>query len=217
MGVAQVLWYLGPVVVLLIFLALSSLGRLGARFVFAHLAILAVALTFLRSRMHESPRWLEAQAAEANGEGKSARGRWRDLFTRQHMRAMAFWSGMYLFWNLWAGTNGFFFPYILRTVGNQTQAMSVAVQALSFLLGMASIFFIFMKLSDRVNQRLLFGLSAITQVIGMALLAIFPLTLPVALIHVFLMAVGQGFGAQCFFQLRSSEMFPTLLRSRSEE
>src|SRR3546814_20187964 len=71
-GVAQVLWYLGPVVVLLMFLALSSLGLLGARIVFAHLAILAVALTFLRSRMHESPRWLEAQAAEANGEGKSA-------------------------------------------------------------------------------------------------------------------------------------------------
>src|SRR3546814_11660092 len=81
---------------------------------------------------------------------------------------------------------------------------------------MASIFFIFMKLSDRVNQRLLIGLSAITQVIGMALLAIFPLTLPVALIHVFLMAVGQGFGAQCFFQLWSSEMFPTLLRSTAQ-
>src|SRR3546814_13519963 len=68
-----------------------------------------------------------------------SRGRWRDLFTRQHIGSMAFLSGMYLFWNLWAGTNGFFFPYILRTVGNQTQAMSVAVQALSFLLGMASI------------------------------------------------------------------------------
>src|SRR3546814_10662378 len=102
------------------------------------------------------------------GEGGPARGRWRDLFTRQHIGSMAFLSGMYLFWNLWAGTNGFFFPYILLTVGNQTQAMSVAVQALSFLPGMASIFFIFMKLSDRVNQRLLFGLSAITQVIGLA-------------------------------------------------
>lgn len=215
-GVAQVLWYLGPVVVLLMFLALSPLGLFGARIVFAHLAILAVALTFLRSRMKESPRWLEAQAEGARQDGRPERGRWRDLFTRQHIGSMAFLSGMYLFWNLWAGTNGFFFPYILRTVGNQTQAMSVAVQALSFLLGMASIFFIFMKLSDRVNQRLLFGLSAITQVIGMSLLAIFPLTLPVALVHVFLMAVGQGFGAQCFFQLWSSEMFPTLLRSTAQ-
>ncbi|HVI98406.1 MAG TPA: MFS transporter [Sphingomonas sp.] len=214
-GVAQVLWYLGPVVVLLMFLVLTPLGLLGARIVFAHLAILAVALTFLRSRMHESQRWVEAQAERAI-EGAVKKGRVRDLFTRQHIGSMAFLAGMYLFWNLWAGTNGFFFPYILRTVGDQSQAVSVAVQAFSFLLGMGSIFFIFMKLSDRVNQRLLFGLSAIVQVIGMSLLAIFPLTLPIALIHVFLMATGQGFGAQCFFQLWSSEMFPTLLRSTAQ-
>lgn len=211
-GVAQVLWYLGPVVVLLLFLALEPLGLLGARIVFAHLAVLALALTFLRSRMHESQRWLDAQGDES----KAQRGRWQDLFTRQHIGSMAFLTGMYLFWNLWAGTNGFFFPYILSTVGDQSHAMSVAVQALSFLLGMASIFFIFMKFSDKMNQRLLFGLSAIIQVIGMSLLAIFPLTLPVAIIHVVLMAVGQGFGAQCFFQLWSSEMFPTMLRSTAQ-
>lgn len=61
-GVAQMLWYLGPVVVLLMFLALTPLGLLGARIVFAHLAILAIALTFLRSRMQESQRWLDARA-----------------------------------------------------------------------------------------------------------------------------------------------------------
>lgn len=211
-GVAQVLWYLGPVVVLLLFLLLEPLGLLGARLVFAHLAILALALTFLRSRMHESQRWVEAQA----NADKVQQGRWQDLFTPQYIGSMAFLAGMYLFWNLWAGTNGFFFPYILRTVGDQSQAMSVAIQALSFLIGMGSIFFIFMKLADKVNQRLLFGLSAIIQVVGMSLLAIFPLTLPVAIVHVVLMAVGQGFGAQCFFQLWSSEMFPTMLRSTAQ-
>ncbi len=211
-GVAQLLWYLGPVVVLVMALALDSLGLLGARIIFAHLAILAIALTFLRSKMKESQRWVEAQQS-----GESAqRGRWQDLFTRQHIGSMTFLAGTYLFWNLWAGTNGFFFPYILSTVGSQTQAVSVAVQTLSFVLGMASIFFIFMKLADKVNQRLLFGISAITQVIGMALLAIFPLTLTVAIIHVFLMSVGGGFGAQSFFQLWSSEMFPTALRATAQ-
>jgi len=211
-GVAQLLWYLGPVVVLVMALVLDKLGLLGVRIIFAHLAILAIALTFLRSKMQESQRWVEAQKS-----GETAqRGRWQDLFTRQHIGSMAFLAGTYLFWNLWAGTNGFFFPYILSTVGSQTQVVSVAVQTLSFLLGMASIFFIFMKLSDRVNQRLLFGISAVTQVIGMALLAIFPLTLPVAIIHVFLMSVGGGFGAQSFFQLWSSEMFPTALRATAQ-
>lgn len=211
-GVAQVLWYLGPVVVLLMALALNHLGLLGVRIIFAHLAILAVALTFLRSKMKESQRWLDAQAS-----GETAqRGRWQDLFTRKHIGSMAFLIGTYLFWNLWAGTNGFFFPYILSTVGSQSQGTAVAVQTLSFVLGMASIYFIFMKLADRVNQRLLFGISAITQVIGMALLALFPLTLPLAIIHVFLMSVGGGFGAQSFFQLWSSEMFPTALRSTAQ-
>lgn len=211
-GVAQLLWYLGPVVVLVMALALDSLGLLGARIIFAHLAVLAIALTFLRSKMKESQRWVDAQQS-----GESAqRGRWQDLFTRQHIGSMTFLAGTYLFWNLWAGTNGFFFPYILSTVGSQTQAVSVAVQTLSFVLGMASIFFIFMKLADKVNQRLLFGISAVTQVIGMALLAVFPLTLPIAIIHVFLMSVGGGFGAQSFFQLWSSEMFPTALRATAQ-
>lgn len=211
-GVAQLLWYLGPVVVLVMALILDKLGLLGARIIFAHLAILAIALTFLRSKMKESQRWVEAQQS-----GETAqRGRWQDLFTRQHIGSMSFLAGTYLFWNLWAGTNGFFFPYILSTVGSQTQVVSVAVQTLSFMLGMASIFFIFMKLADKVNQRLMFGISAVTQVIGMALLAIFPLTLPLAIIHVFLMSVGGGFGAQSFFQLWSSEMFPTALRATAQ-
>ncbi|MET0374923.1 MAG: MFS transporter, partial [Rhizorhabdus sp.] len=60
-GVAQVLWYLGPVVVLLMSLALSPLGILGARIVFAHLAVLAVVLTFFRSKMKESQVWVDAK------------------------------------------------------------------------------------------------------------------------------------------------------------
>lgn len=217
-GVAQVLWYLGPVVVLLMFLALAPLGLLGARIVFAHLAVLAIALTFLRSSMHESPYWLEAQAAKEAGIASTApaKGRLRDLFTRQHIKSMAFLTGMYGIWNLWAGTNGFFLPYILRTVGNQSQAASVALLTFSFVTGMLSIGLVFMQISDKVNQRLLFLASAVIQIVGMSLLAIFPLTLPVALIHIFLMAFGGGFGAQSFFQLWSSELFPTLLRSTAQ-
>jgi len=212
-GVAQVLWYLGPVVVLLLFLALSPLGLLGARLVFAHLALLALGLTFLRSRMQESPRWLEAQAAE---ETAPEPAKISELFAPRYLSSMAFLVGMYGMWNLWAGTNGFFFPFILRTVGDASQATAVAIQTLSFLIGMLSIWLVFMRFSDRVNQRAMFITSTLIQIVGMSLLALFPLTLPLAIVHVLLMSFGQGFGAQCFFQLWSSEMFPTLLRSTAQ-
>ncbi len=209
-GVAQVLWYLGPVVVLLMSLALTSLGGLGARIVFAHLLVVALGLTFLRSRMKESAVWEDAQKDKTKQLPVSA------LFQPQYLKSILGLVGMYGFWNLWAGTNGFFFPYILKTVGAATQGQAIAIQALSFAIGMASIYFVFMRFSDKVNQRTLFGWSAVIQIIGMALLVFFPLTIPVALLYVFLLQFGGGFGAQSFFQLWSSEMFPTMLRSTAQ-
>lgn len=209
-GVAQVLWYLGPVVVLLMSLALTGLGELGARIVFGHLLVIALGLTLLRSRMKESQRWEESQKASAPRTPVSS------LFRGKNLTAILGLVGMYGFWNLWAGVNGFFFPYILRTVGGASQAASVGVQAISFTIGMFSIWLIFMKLADKVNQRLLFGISAVIQVIGMALLGLFELTIPIALLHVFLLQFGGGFGAQSFFQLWSAEMFPTGLRATAQ-
>ena len=213
-GVAQALWYLGPVVVLLMFLVLAPLGILGARIVFAHLAVVALVLTLFRSRMSESVLW-ETAKAERVADGSKGVGL-RALFTAKHLKAMLFLVGMYGVWNLWAGTNGFFFPYILRTVGAQSQVASVAMQAGGFVVAMFSIYFVFMRLSDRVSQRTMIGVSSLIQVIGMALLAIFPLTTPVALTYLVLVWFGSGFGAQSFFQLWSAELFPTMLRSTAQ-
>jgi len=61
-GVAQMLRYLGPAVVLLASLALSGLGVLGARIIFAHLVVVALALWALRLKMRESTVWTTAKA-----------------------------------------------------------------------------------------------------------------------------------------------------------
>jgi MFS transporter, SP family, inositol transporter len=94
--------------------------------------------------------------------------------------------------------------------------MSVALQAGGFILSMLSIYFVFMRFSDKVNQRVLFGISATMQIGGMMLLALFPLTLPIAMLHIFLMQFGGGFGAQSFFQLWSAEQFPTAVRATAQ-
>lgn len=213
-GLAQVLWYLGPVVVLVASLLLMPLGILGARIVFAHLALLAVVLMLMRSRMHESERWIEAKAAAGHDAARQSSP--KELLKWKYMKSMLFLIGMYGAWNLWAGTNGFFLPYILHTVGAQTPAASVAFLALSFMVGILSIVFIFMRYSDRVNQHLMFIAASSLGVIGMAMLALFPLTTPVALLYVVLTSLGGGFGAQPFFQLWSAELFPTLLRSTAQ-
>ena len=214
-GVAQVLWYLGPVVVLILFYLLGSLGLLAARLIFAHLAILGLLLTLARSRMRESRIWETAALAEKRGP-VIERPKFRDLLSSKHLKAIIFLVSMYGLWNLWAGTNGFFFPYILRTVGAQTQAASVALQAGSFIVAMLSIGLVFMPLSDKVNQRSLFIASAVIQATGMSLLIVFPLNTWVAIAYMFLTQFGGGFGAQSFFQLWSAELFPTMLRASAQ-
>lgn len=214
-GVAQILWSLGPVVVLLSSFILVPLGILGARLVFAHLALLALVLTLLRSRMSESAKWVAAQSTKEGFPGERPTN-WKTLVQPRHLKSLLFLIALYGLWNLWAGTNGFFFPYILRTVGAQSQAASVALQAGGFGLVMLSTYLIFMKLADRVNQRLLFGVSALMQVAGMLLLALFPLTLPIAVLHILIVQFAVGFGAQSFFQLWSAELFPTAVRSTAQ-
>ena len=211
-GVAQLLWYLGPVAVLVAAFFLQPWGITGVRWIFAHLAVLAIALTFLRSRMRESGRWEEAQAASA---GQALSQNWRELFSPRYLGAVLFLASMYGFWNLWAGFNGFFTPFLVKE-HDLPGWVETIVPASYFLIGMVSIFAIFMTLSDKVNQRLLFGISAALHVIGMAILAIFGFTLEVYIAHVVIMGVAGGFGAQSFFQLWSAELFPTAIRSTAQ-
>ncbi len=211
-GLAQVLWGFGPAVVLVGSYFLNPFGMLGSRIIFAHLALVAVFLMLMHSRMDESERWLEAKK-QAKKEGYSGT---RELLKWKHLKSMFFLISMYGIWNLWAGTNGFFLPYILHTVGAQTQAASIAFQGLSCVVGLTSVIVVFMGYSDRVNQRAMFVCGSLISVVGMSLLALFPLTTPIAFLYVILSSFGSGFSAQPFFQLWSAELFPTLLRSTAQ-
>lgn len=209
-GVAQVLWYLGPVVVLVAAYFLRPFGIDGIRWLFGHLAVLALALTFLRSRMRESIRWEESKA-----ERGTASIDWGQLFSAKYVGAMLYLVAMYGLWNLWAGYNGFFTPYLIEQ-NNLPQWAETVIPASYFGVGILSILTIFMTLGDKVNQRTLFGISALLHVFGMALLAVFGFKLEIVIAHVVIMGIAGGFGAQSFFQLWSAELFPTAIRSTAQ-
>ncbi len=214
-GVAQLLWYLGPVAVLLSAYFLRDFGISGARWIFIHLFVLALGLTFLRSRMSESKRWEESNASRASREASHPFIDWKALFQGRYLATIAYLAAMYGLWNLWAGYNGFFTPYLIAQ-NNLPDWVATVVPASYFGIGMVSIWFIFMRLADKVNQRTLFGISALMHVFGMALLAIFGMRIEVVVIHFIIMGVAGGFGAQSFFQLWSADQFPTAIRSTAQ-
>src|SRR5215211_6324606 len=178
MGLTNIFWYVGPIVTLLLALALAPLGLLGIRLIFLHLFIVAAVTWWLRRGIIESPRY-EAMAEESDeasgsedpglvgrvvdkvagteGEARPVRqSRWRDLFGPAHRKAVLFIFTVFCLWNIPAGTYGFFLPFILKNAGETSQAASVAIQGLWFGTAILAVAFIFMRINDRVNRAALY-------------------------------------------------------------
>ena len=132
-----------------------------------------------------------------------------------HLAVLAHALTLFGMWNLSAGYNGFFTPYLIEQ-NHLPQWAATVVPAGYFFIGMVSILLVLMKLSDTIGQRLMFGISAAMHVFGLALLAVFSFTLPVVIVHILIMGVASGFGAQSFFQLWSAELFPTAIQSTAQ-
>ena len=192
---------LGPVVVLMLALALSGLGVLGIRIVFAHLLVVSLVLWALRRRMHESSMW-----APRDGHVDPA------PLSRRHLGA-AVPARDVRPWNLKAGTGGFFLPYLLRTLGAQTQAAERGPFRSRLRARDRSHRFVFMRLVDRVDQRRMFGSAMALQAASVLVLAVLPLGVGAAAAFVALTGLSGGFGPQAFFQLWSAESFPTAVRT----
>ncbi|GAA2789061.1 MFS transporter [Saccharopolyspora taberi] len=211
LGLAQFAWTLGPMLTLLLAFVLAPLGLLGIRIVFAHLAVVAVVTWFLRRGIVESARWTEAAGADA-----VAASRLRDLLTPRYRNALLFTGSVYLLWNIAAGTNGAFLPYILQRAGAVDQATSVALQSLNSAVTMLAVVFLFMPLSDSRHRRPVFVVGALLQVVALGAFVLFPVGVGVAAVNVVLFGVGAACAGESFYKLWSQEMFPTMLRGTAQ-
>lgn len=206
----QIAWNAGPVVVLLLALALSSLDLLGIRIVFAMLFVVAIVTWALRRGLAESARWQTASAAPAVHQVRA-------LFRGPHLKALLWTATIYLFWNLAAGTNGIFTPYIIKTLHAGNQAASVALSCAGFVIGIL-VTVPFMRLVDRDHRlrRVMWGAGAVMQVLAFAAYLVFPFAIPVIVANIVLFGVGAGFAGEAMYKIFSQELFPTMLRGTAQ-
>ncbi len=210
-GLAQVFWYVGTLTPLVMGIALLSLGDTMPRLLFAQLFVVALITWALRQSIIESAMWTQAQERAAG-----AASAFTELFTRRHVRALAFLILMYGLWNFVAGTYGFFFPYILDAVGSTTPRATYGLQGIWFASTALAVGGIYMPLVDHVSRRKMLLWSSILQIIAFIPFIFLHVTFVIALFNVLLFGVGAGIGQQSLFQLWSGEMFPTLLRSTAQ-
>lgn len=234
MGLTNIFWYIGPIVILLLSLAFAPLGILGTRLVFVSLLIVALVTYVLRRRLTESPRWLyltgktnevdeamqsigEATAVAAPASVAPQKSDLKDLFTRQNMKKFLFIVPIYAFWGIPAGTYGFFLPYIFKTMGAESSAAADGLEILWFASAIVTVLFVFMPFNDRIDRRLLYAISAAFCAAGFFLVVFFPITNPVvAIANVLLFGLGQGIGLWPLQRVWSVELFPTMMRNTAQ-
>lgn len=213
LGLTNLAWNSGPVVVLLLALILSPLGLLGIRIVFLHLFLLALVTWAMRRGLSESARWQSASSA-----GALPKNRWRELFKGANLRALVWTGTIYLFWGLAAGTAGFFTPYIIESLHAGSQAASVALSCASFGLGILATAILFMKFADRTHRtrKLMWGTGAVMQIVAYGLYLVFPFIIPVIIVNILLFSVGAVLAGEAFYKVFSQELFPTMLRTTAQ-
>ncbi len=154
---------------------------------------------------------------ENQPQATASRGAWRKLLSPTHRTALLFAFGTFCLWNIPAGTYGFFLPFIIKTSGQTSQAVSVGVDALWFGSAIFAVAFIFMRINDRVNRAALYGITALIQAAGFWLFVfVSPNMIGWALLNVLLFGLGQGAGQWPLNRVWSVELFPTHVRNTAQ-
>lgn len=210
-GLTSVFWSAGPVVVLLLALALANTGLLGIRIVFAQLALVALITWLLRRRMAESEMWTAARER-----GILSASRIRNLFKNYGGR-LFFVFIVHSLGAIALGTFGFFLPFILSTIGSQSQAASVGFNALYYGLTGIGVFLFFMPLVDKVNRRVLYGVAGLLTTVSLLLVIFLPLTNPAVIFSfVILFSLSASCGQEQLYRVWCQELFPTEMRATAQ-
>jgi inositol transporter-like SP family MFS transporter len=229
MGLTQVAWSLGPIITLVLALVLAPYGLLGIRIVFAHLFVVAMVTWYLRQGLTESAIWTAAassssESGEPSGEerGLLTAGRLRNLFSGYTLKAMIFTAVVYTFWNLAAGTYGFFLPYFLSTIGANTQGGSVALQCLWFTTTLVFVVLVFMRYGDGRHRRLIWAIGSVCQIVAFVIFVFYPLSGPTgfnvvaSFANIILFGIGAAIAGEPHYKTWSQEVFPTMLRTTAQ-
>lgn len=139
------------------------------------------------------------------------------MFTlKANRQALILLLGIYLFWNLTAGAMGYFMPYIYENVGGLSTAQANGLQSVLWTFTVITTYFGFMKLADKYSRKLIFGIGAIMGVVAWIILTVSPMTWPTLIAFVLLWGSAAGIGAQAFYALWTTELFPTRYRATAQ-
>lgn len=214
-GISQFAWSMGPAIIFIAGTILAPIGLLGNRLLFVFLTIVAFIAWRLQSKLEESQVFEEQKQAEKDS-GITSHP-YKDLFSNMvNIKSLLFLVGVYMFWNLVAGAMGFFMPYVYETVGRLTNMQANLLQAVLWILTALGTYVGFAKFGDRANHRIFYFVGAAMAAASWIVLTYAGMNWTSLWLFVILWGVSAGIGAQAWYALWATELFPTRYRAGSQ-
>nr|WP_247664168.1 MFS transporter [Heyndrickxia faecalis] len=142
---------------------------------------------------------------------------YRELFSQMvNVKSILFLIGVYCLWNLAAGVQGFFMPYIYSTVGGLSNMQANLLSAVLWIFTALTGYVVFAKYADRVSHRWMYFVGALMAVLSWVAITFGNMGWGVLWSFVLLWGLSAGFGAQAFYALWATELFPTRYRAGSQ-
>lgn len=244
-GISQFAWSCGPAIIFILSLLLSFVlpgfeadgttllpagtygpfdGLFATRILFCVLLVVALIAWNLQRQLQESQDWAEKNQAATKKES-FGRMMGNALKNPVNVKTIIFLVAVYLTWNLAAGTNGQFMPYLYAAAGNIDSTGQSLLGVVQWILVAVCSLAIFSKFGDKVPHKVLFGISAAMALVSWIAIAWFGLGLQNGTsdsmgwclwAYVILWGVSAGFSAQCFYALWGTELFPTQYRGGAQ-
>lgn len=214
-GISQFAWSMGPALIFTLGVLFAPLGLLGNRILFAILAVVAFVAWSLQRNLDESKDWEEQKAKEKlSGEKPHP---YKELFSNAiNIKSLLFLIGVYMFWNLVAGAMGFFMPYVYETAGGLTNLQANLLQAVLWVFTAAATYFGFAKYGDKANHRIFFFVGAAMAAASWIILTFAGMNWTSLWLFVIIWGISAGIGAQAWYALWATELFPTKYRAGSQ-
>lgn len=214
-GATQLAWSFGPFIGFGLAAALSPLGLIGSRIIFAHLVVIALITWWIRQGLDESEAWQASKGGE-KAKAPSMFASFRGLFRRRsNITALLFLAAIYTFWNQAASQNGIFLPTILGHMGWGTLASDLFSMLTWGIVIISTA--IYMVLVDRVSYRWFFFIGGALAIVSWAVLVFGPSTAAAtAFGYALLWGLSSGPSAQAFYSVWSPELFATPYRAGAQ-
>lgn len=214
-GISQFAWSMGPVVIFIAGSLLAPMGLMGNRILFGILTVIAFIAWLMQRTLDESQDWVNQKKKEKETGEKPHP--YKELFGNSiNIKSILFLLGVYVFWNLVAGAMGFFMPYVYETAGGLTNLQANMLQALLWFFTALSGYFGFAMFGDKLNHRWFYFVGAAMALISWVILTYIGMGWGALIAFVTIWGLSAGIGAQAWYALWATELFPTRYRAGSQ-